>query len=276
MLFSTDGLNWKQETVTYDAARNVRDPSLAKIGSKYFLAHTCKYGLSDTALWCFSSSTDLQTFANVSQISTAAFSATLHTWAPEWVKNADNSTYLDGSSCPHLAMVATNGTTQFGIIEQHPTNNCSDPSQAGTTWSVPVALTQMDTHMIDPFVIWDGAQFTMWYVDLVLSTNQSLQYGTAATLTGTYTKQTSGANWSGFQNGGAINQEGPALYCETYAAGACSLWRIYFDMVPAPPGDLLDGQIFYSEASSFAGPWSTTTNIITPQQSKHGTVIPFP
>lgn len=216
-------------------------------------------------------------FATYQYVSTTAYSTSLLTYAPEWVKNADNSTYLDGGNCPHLVMVSTNGSSSFSIIEQHPITNCSNPAISGTMWSTPVLMTQMDTYMLDPFIVFDGTNFNLFYVDIVLNTNQSIQYGTSTTLTGTYTKQSSGVNWTGFQNGGQINQEGPMLICMNYTT-SCQQWRIFFDQIGNLPGDLADGQIFYSTSSggSLSGTWSIPTNIDTTVQAKHGTVIAWP
>lgn len=285
MFFSSDSVNWTQSSVSYgNATGNLRDPSIAKIGSKYFLAHTCNDGpyggIVATAQWCFSSSSNLQSWANVSTISTSSYSGTLFDWAPEWVKNANNTIYLDGSSCPHLVMTSTDGASTYTIIEQHPTSNCSDPSMSGTTWSTPVALTAMDSFMLDPFISYDGTHFNFFYVDLV-SPNESIQWGQGSTLTGTYTKQSSGSNWTGFQNGNMIIQEGPALLCLTYSgtfpSGSCSQWQITFDQVGASGGgNITDGQLFYSRSTALGSGWSTATNINTPVQAKHGTIIPYP
>jgi hypothetical protein len=159
----------------------------------------------------------------------------------------------------------------------HPTSNCSDPTLGGTTWSTPVLMTAMDPRMLDPFIIFDGTTFTLFYVDLILSTNQSIQYGTSSTLNGTYTKQSGSTNWAGWQNFGQINQEGPALLCLNFTS-SCQKWRVYFDQVGNPPGDIVNGWINYSESAtgSFSSAWTPYAQINSQFQAKHGTVIPYP
>ena len=275
MFFGSDAANWGQTSVSYSSgAGNLRDPSLAKLGSTYWLAHTCVNGITG-AKWCLTSSSDLQSWAAVTTISTSGLSSD-NACAPEWVKNANNSIYVDSNGCPHIVYADCNtGSNTFYIAEQHPTGTCTGSTDLATaSWTTPVALTSMDTYMLDPFAVYDGTNFNLFYVDLVLSTNQSIQYGTASTLTGTYTKQSSG-NWTGFQNGAQINQEGPALLCMSYS-GSCSSWRIFFDQIGSAPGDLADGQIFYANSSSLGSGWGVPTNINTPVQAKHGTVIPYP
>jgi hypothetical protein len=278
MFFSGDTVTWQHGYIasspSWNLDDNVRDPSIAKIGSKYFLGFTCGAIVGSSDPWCFSSSTDLLAWTPGIAIPITG-APYIKGMAPEWVKNSDNSTYLDGMGCPHIVFVNWSGGWDFSIFEQHPANNCSDPSTVGTVWSMPVAITQTDTYMLDPFCVFDGMSFNLWYVAIAPGTNQSLQYATSSTLTGAYIKQSSGVNWAGFQNGGQINQEGPALLCLTYST-SCTHWRIFFDQIGNPPGDLVNGQLFYSDSTNgFAGPWSAPTNIMTPTPAKHGTVIVF-
>ena len=256
----------------------VRDPSIKKFGSTYQLVHTCEDATGDLHRWCRSSSTDLQSWVTLQGVDTSALSSSLHIYAPEWVANTDGTPYIDGGGCPHVTMTATNGSTTYASYESHPTD-CSDFTQP---WSTPVLLsvTGEDHPQIDTFMVCVGIgggnctgfgdTFFLWYERLVLNTTEYTQYASASTLTGTFTRISNGGDWANF---GAPTQEGPALI--RLFNGTSYFWRLFFDRVPDPPGDLTNGQINYSDSSDNWATW-TSPNPITsaPLQAKHGTVIP--
>jgi hypothetical protein len=253
----------------------VRDPSIAKFGSSWWVAHTCVAPASDVAEFCLTSSTDLQHWASPAIfVSTSSFSNSLSDLAPEWVKNPDGTIYLDSGSCPHITVDLSNKSNVFKIYETHPTD-CADFSQP---WTTPILLTVTgETTIFDPFMICQspgggtctgtGDTFYLWYSHIDLGTDQNVQYASASTITGTYTRQSPGGDWIH----GGINQEGPGII------KLSNRWRVWFDKVPAPPGDIADGQLYYSD--SFDN-WTTWT-VPAPMSSqgiqiKHGTIIPYP
>ncbi len=304
LALSPDGINWGNPVYQFDLTNCndgvsgagigycARDPGIGKFANNGWIPYTCagQSGANNQAQWCLTkidlaacfASISTCTFSTVAYVSTSAFSASLRDWRPHWVVNADNTVFLNGSGCPSITYSATDASTVFEIAEMHPTGSCTSATDFGAaTWSTPVVLTHMDTNMIDSFTVWDGTNFNLFYVDIVFSTNQSIQYGTSATITGTYTKQSSGVNWTGFQLGGQINQEGPSLLCATYSgsfpSGSCTKWRMYFDQIGAAVGNLIAGQINYSETTAgFGSGWSAPIPINTATQAKNGMVIPYP
>jgi hypothetical protein len=251
----------------------VRDPDIAKFGSTWWLLHTC--GAAGNGQFCITHSTTLENWADY-QIVTLN-STTAQTYAPNWVHNPDGTPYLDTGGCPHAAVVYQPNGTTYHIAETHPTN-CSNFTQA---WSQAAVLAlptgEMVPNQLDPYIICmapgggnctgTGDTFYLWYLELTLSTTQYINYASASSLTGTYTLVSPGGNWAGWPT---PNQEGPALI------KLSDRWRMYFDNVGHPPGDLTDGQIYYSDSFDNWGTWTTATPINTQVQAKHGTVIPYP
>jgi hypothetical protein len=265
-----------------------RDPSIGKFGSKWIVVHTLAFNASDVAQFGMTILSSLTNPALTATqfISTSSFSGTLRAWAPEWFKNPDGTVYTDGGGCPHLNVVLTDGSTTFRDFELHPTNNCSDPSTAGTTWSTP-ALVSIDTETnryLDPFTVClspsggacngTGDTFYHWYVHLVDSTTEYIQYAKSSTLAGPYTRQSPGGNWLGFTG---VTQEGPMLVCaDRPFVAPCSDWRLFYDKIPGVPGEIREGQINFSDSLNSWISFAAENPIVTDIQAKHGTVIPVP
>lgn len=276
---SQDGVAFNRPLETSYCSGCVRDPSIAKFGSTWNVVHTCANAVSDTHQFCLTTTTDLQIMTATHLVDTSSFSNTLRDWAPEWVKNPDSTPYLDSGGCPHVTLTLTDGSSSFALYETHPTN-CADFTQP---WSTPVSLTVTGGGlMLDPFMVClspgggactgTGDTFYLWYVQLVLSTTQFVQYASSSTLTGTYTQISPGGNWAGW---GTPNQEGPMLI------KLADRWRIYFDLVPSTPGDISDGQINYSDSFDNWATWTAPHPIQSSiygkyLQAKHGTVITLP
>ncbi len=272
----------------------VRDVSIGKFGAKWLSLFTCADSLSNVHQFCMTTSTTLYAWTNTQFVDTTSLSGTLSNWSPSWYRNPNGTVYLDGSGCPHISFVGTNGTTSFKIYETHPTNNCSDPSAGGTTWSTPTQLvvdTETQTYLDGSVTCISGSggactgtgdTFYLWYAHLVVSTSQLIQYATATTAAGAYTRQSAGGDWLGL---GLTNEEGPYLYCTDQPfSGSCSSghWRLLFDNVGAAVGNVISGQLNYTNctgcgAQAFTGgTWSSAASIVTSVQAKHGSVIPYP
>lgn len=253
----------------------VRDPSIVKLASTWWVAHTCVSPASDVHEFCLTSTTDLSTFASPAiLVDTSSFSATLSDLAPEWVKNPNGTAYLDAANCPHIAVAISDKTSVFNIYETHPTV-CTDFTQP---WTTPVQLVVTgEGPIFDPFLICEssssggtctgsGDTFFLWYAHIDLSVDQNVQYASSATMTGTYTRQSPGGDWIH----GGVNQEGPGII------KLSDRWRMWFDRVPAPPGDIADGQINYADSFDNWATWTLPLPFNTPTQAKHGTMIPYP
>lgn len=284
MFESTDGIRWYLGSPSGSAnyvpngsctpVGCVRDPSIAKFGSTWWIAHTCVGALSGPHEWCLASSSDLVTFSSATQISTNAFSSSLDVLAPEWVKNPDGTPYLTAGSCPHIAMALSDLSSSFAVYESHPTN-CADFTQP---WSTPVVMAVTgETTYFDPMVVCRGSgtneactgsgdTFYLWYSHIDLGSAQNVQYASSSTLTGTYTRLSPGGNWIG----GSTNQEGPMTI------KLSDRWRTYYDQVPGAVGDIQTGQISYIDSFDSWATWSAPKYINSPIQAKHGTVIPYP
>ena len=276
MYQSPDGIIFGQIPVSYDCNSHsggcyVRDPDIAKFGSTWWVIHTC--GNAGNGQFCITSSTDLDTWTNVQLVSLA--STTVPTYAPNWVHNPDGTPYLDNGGCPHAMVVYQPSGSTYELAETHP-SNCADFTQPWTAAQV-LTVTGESNQELDPYVVCEsmgggictgtGDTFYLWYVSLVLSTTQYIQYASSSTVAGTYTLISPGGNWAGWPT---PNQEGPAII------KLSDRWRIYFDNVGHPPGDLGDGQLWYSDSFDNWATWSTAQPISTQIQAKHGSVIPYP
>ncbi len=246
-----------------------------KQSSTWYTVFTAIGGIGAAGKFGLTTSADLQNWTNFTYVTAPGVSNSVY--APEWVKNPDGTLYLDGGGCPHVFYTNTNQTTSFVANEIHPTV-CNDFTQP---WSTPVAITVTGSsgRVLDPMVVCvspgggtcngTGDTFRLLFTDIVtLSVSQFVHYASSSTLTGTYTLVSTSGNWL---NGGA-NQEGPMAILV-----AANHWRIYFDKIPAPPGEIVLGQINYVDSFDDWANWTNPTPINTDSiQAKHGTVIPYP
>jgi hypothetical protein len=274
---SPDGITWGETPLSYNCNLHpngcyVRDPDVAKFGSTWWMVHTC--GAAGNGQFCITSSTDLINWSNYTLATES--STNVPTYAPNWVHNPDGTPYLDSNGCPHVTVVYQPNNSTWEIAETHPTN-CS--SFTGT-WSQAQVLarpTGESDQQLDPYIVCVGSSggnctgsgdtFYLWYVELVPNTSQYVNYASSSTLTGQYTLVSAGGNWAGFPT---PSQEGPAII------QLSDRWRLYFDRIPDAPGDLTDGQIFYSDSFDNWATWTAATPVSTQVQAKHGTVIPYP
>ena len=276
---SPDGISWEEILTSYNCNSHpsscyVRDPDVAKFGSTWWLVHTC--GNAAFGQFCITHSTDLKNWSNV--VLATVGTTNVPTYAPNWVHNPDGTPYIDRGGCPHAAVVYQPGitTAPYELAETHPTN-CSDFTQPWTTAQVLTISGESITNQLDPYIVCvspgggtctgTGDTFYLWYLELQLSTSEYINYASSSSVTGPYTRVSPGGNWAGWPT---PTQEGPALI------KLSDRWRMYFDNVGHPPGDLSDGQIYYSDSFDNWATWTTSEPVSTQIQAKHGTVIPYP
>lgn len=240
----------------------VRDPSILKVGSKWWIAHT---NISFTATTSFdvASTTDGTNFTFVKSVDMSSVTGNTsdsYAWAPEWFVDTDGSVHVFVS-----LNAGVPNPFAFGIYETHPT------TADMLNWSLPVQMTKVgggdvQTNIIDPFMVKRGSTYYLWFKD----SNQFIQYASSASLTSGYTVQTSG-DWAGFGyadpgDGGKTRKEGECL-----VQLPDGRWLILLDQ---------DGvHMFYSigDANWTPASWSTPV-LLPPIQSgkfipQHGTVV---
>ena len=323
---SATGELWQEPTIAQYGNRmanpngSTRDPEMAYFHAGtggatagWWILHTCAGGGSpneDVHTICITFTTDFINFcATATQLSSAcpgsapstptthyidttATSATLHDWAPSWVKNYDGTVYLDGSGCPHVFVLLTDGTTASENIYHITPGTCSDFTAAWNTGTLINYVASSQPAILDPNVTCvhgalngtptnctgTGDTFHMFYVCQSGASSEFLQYATASTVAGTYTRQNASCtvDWMGL--GGNI-QENPCLY------HLSDRWRIYYDRIPGNPAQLYAGQMAYSDSFDFLATWSAPEYISTPGwnttntgagNARGGCVAPFP
>ncbi len=265
----------------------IRDTSIGKIGSTWYMPYTCFIATG----WCMTSTTNLGnalTGISPTWATTVVVTVGTNSFAPEWVRNPSGTVYLDSAAVgcaanttPHITFTESDVATFWKIYEMHPLDHCTDP-MATVTWSTPVqqVTTGDSTLVLDSYIVCikgsiavpancdgTGNTFYMWYTHLILNTTEFIQYSSSTTLTGTYTQISPGGNWMSLSG---TTHEGPKII--TFGGA----WRFFFDQVQGVPGDLLTGQLNWADTTDN---WATFPNVkalATQQQAKHGTVIPYP
>jgi hypothetical protein len=267
----------------------VRDPAIGKLGSTWWVPYTC-VGETTPETFCMTSTT---TLANALSGTSPTWSATAEITipgglttaiAPEFVRNPDGTMWLSSSTgCPSVAFIDTDSSTFWRFYETHPTGSCTTSTNlASATWSSAAALvtTGDSSTVLDPYIVCihgsiavpvnctgTSDMYYMWYIHLISVTSEFIQYSSSSTLTGTYTKISANGDWMGL---GGTTQEGPKII--TFGGN----WRFFYDRVQGVPGDLLTGQMNWADSTDN---WATFPNakvLVTQQQAKHGTVIPYP
>jgi hypothetical protein len=203
---STDGLNFstlKANAYTPPSGL-VRDPSVLKVGSKYFIVYTNNWTGSSFGV---ASSTNLTTWTYVTTVNVGV-SGTQETWAPEFFVDTDGSVNVIVSLSPN----ALSSDSGFRPYRLKATNT------ALTSWSSATALSggYAGANYIDTFIV----RYAGYYH--AFSKNESTKYiehARSTALGGPYTFVGTG-NWAGW---GAV-LEGPAL---THLDSGT--WRIYMD-----------------------------------------------
>lgn len=284
VMTSIDAVNWNNTTPLSLAEISAlggtlgnRDPSIMKspLDGTYWIAATaCNTGnlydlqyvnctITQTANGgpYFSSCGSLQAVS----VRTLGLGSAVNTWAPEWFIDPNTS----GLTSIHLTVsVSSTGSTAFKLYETHPT--LSDFS----TWSNLVEITPTGaSDVIDPFMVWraDLSKYMLWYKCDTNDSVRFINYATSSTLTGTYTDVKTCTDWLGT----GFLDEGPAILCLANCSSGTPTLRLYVDDYH---GSLTEGLMWYCDSTDG---WATGCPtaflpINAPQQSKQGTVIPYP
>ena len=261
---SFDLVYWTSFTATYTpSSGSVRDTSIMLYRNVPYICHT-KHGANSGTDFSIAVGSDY-TFTNwtplVSVDCSSATGATGACWAPEWLKYADGTIWLDGSGKP-MIVVACEPTgappdTGFQIYWVQPTS--ADPSTWGNpaNWTAPVAITgtALPANAIDPFIMLDGST---WRLGVKDETAKLVVFLTSTT------GPTSGWNT-------AVND--PGGWAQDYACEGLSIIKVgstyHLFSERSVQGD---GHAVSPDMVSV----SLLGGVSADQQPGHGTVIPAP
>lgn len=243
-LQSPDGLNMRYKPMNYqvNSPVKVRDPSIIKIGSTYWMAHTNGY---DTG-FDIASSPDAFNWTFQKRVDTSATigsGAGARTWAPEWFVDTDGT----------VRIYVSCDTTGAGLTMQLYELRATDPNNLAGTWTAPVALagTGLPARMIDPFMIKIGSTYYCWYKR---DNTQLIEYMSSTNPITGYTLIKTG-DWAGW----GANLEGQCL------VQLADRWRIYLD--------LSGGGYYYSDSFDNWATWTAKTLVPSNVPIQHATLI---
>ena len=189
---SQDGINYQLYPCNYTPNNVVRDPSIVKIGSTWWVAHS-NVNFAATTSFDIAKSTDGHNFTYVMSVDCSSMTgndANSAVWAPEWFVDDDESVHV------FMALRSTASSGNFFIYEVHPTNS------EFTSWSAPAGLHSTPA-AIDPYMVKRNGRYYLWWKDA----GQFIQHSSSTSLLSGYTQDTSG-DWAGF----GTPREGPFLY----------------------------------------------------------------
>jgi hypothetical protein len=164
----------------------LRDPSIIKRGSTYFIAYTVQSWTTNSAYFAVARSTDLMNWTDVATVP-SGISSTQFTWAPEF--------YVDGDT----VNIITN-------VSQTTCSSCFQPyvytaqNSDLTSWSGPVAMSGLGANHIDTYVVKSGST---WHAFVKNETSKFIEHWT------TTSSLTSG--WTNRGNLWTSGYEGPSL-----------------------------------------------------------------
>ncbi|HWS32157.1 MAG TPA: hypothetical protein VN408_05365 [Actinoplanes sp.] len=235
---STDGgLNY---SVLYDTNFRgptgvLRDPSIIKRGSTYFIAYTVQSWTTNSTYYAVARSTDLRNWTNVTTIP-SGISSTKYTWAPEF--------YVEGGTTYLITNVAQ--TTCSACFRPYVyTAQNTDL----TSWSGPQQMWGLGTNHIDAYVVKSGST---WHSFVKNETTKYIEHWTSTDrLTG---------GWINRGNLWASGYEGPSLVRLDDGR-----WRIYVDKYT-------NGGL-WTATSSDLNTW-TGLSAVGCSGCRHGTAIP--
>jgi len=177
----------------------LRDPSIIKRGSTYFISYTWQSWTTNSTYFAVARSTDLRNWTNIATVP-SGISSTRYTWAPEF--------YVEGSTVRIIANVA-----------QTTCSNCFRPyvytaqNSDLTSWSGPAQMWGLGTNHIDAYVVKSGST---WHAFVKDETAKYIEHWTTtAGLTAGWINR--GTLWSS-------GYEGPSLVRLDNGS-----WRIYVD-----------------------------------------------
>lgn len=249
LMQSPDGVDWRYRPVTYAPpdGHAVRDPTIAKIGGRYWIAHTSNFGVGTSTSFDVAASTDGLTFKHVASVDLTSVVGTSDpaVWAPEWFVDSDGSVHVFVCASTTKSLAAG-----FRIYHVRPL----DPYFV--TWTAPVEVTGagLPNNMLDPQMVKVGTTYHLWYKNENLA---RIEYASSASLTSGFTVTKSGdwAGWGGPVEGGFLLNMGDR-------------WRLYLDSY----GE----QYTYSDSFDNWATWTARAPITAPYTPQHGSVIRVP
>jgi hypothetical protein len=246
---SNDGVDFNFSPTNYlpPATHLCRDFGFCQMFGKYWILHAiCDTGAPSGYLThahqfdvAYSTDTSSWTFLTSVDITTATGASTGGAWTFHPIRNFDGTPWFDGSGLPHFMFGASSDNQATASLwEIHPTD------QTMTTWSTPVQMTgtSLPSVMYDPYCLYDGTTFSVWYGNAV-SPNHYIEMMSSTTMTSGYTVQKSG-NFAGWGN----TLEHPCLI-----RNADGTWTIYVDQL----GNLCS----YATGNAAWSSWSGLTSL---------------
>lgn len=235
---------------------SLRDPSMMKIGSTYFVAYTANNGLNKN--FEIASSTDLLHWTLVATVDCSTVPSAYQTWAPELIQDTNGDIYAfftnvtNGGPVPSIWRVKAIDTTGL------------------TTWGAPVAMswTTLPNWPIDATFQYTNGQ---WYCFYANNNTMFVERATSPTLTGTFTVDKTG-DWAGWGYG----REAPQL-----VQVSSTKWRIYIDRFSGTSPNWVYAGYAYSESSDLTT-WTALTTVATDpgfpigQLMRHGAFLKIP
>ncbi len=241
---STDGLNFKllAASAYTPATGYLRDPSITRIGSRYYVTYTDNTFTNNNSTFGIAYSTDLIHWTFLASVHMPA--GTFKTWAPEWFKDSDGS----------INIIVNLNRTNSGDSNFIP-HKLTALNSSLTSWSAATPLTGIGPNYIDTFPVKIGGTY---HVFVKNETTKYIEHATATQLGGPYTFVGTG-NWAGWGN----NLEGPALYQLDDGT-----WRIVMDGYSA-------GSFWYSDSHDIFHSWTAKQQLPDGLSGvvRHGTVL---
>lgn len=230
---------------------SLRDPSLIKLGARWYETHTVNNGINKS--FAILGGNSLTNLSQIALIDTSALPDHSRTWAPEFIVDPAEPTR------PYIFFSKINLAGTAGVQYWIQATN-----DALTAWTLPTLMTwtAVPAHYIDGVFIKVG---TVWY--MFYSIGNDICRATSTSLTGTYTTDKTG-NWAGWGTG----IEGPALVIDPVSGK----YRMYFDRFVAGTG------YAWSESTDLTT-WTAPVGLeVAPGTLppggliRHGTFLPIP
>lgn len=240
---SIDGINWNHigNVYTPPSPDILRDPSIAKIGNKYYIVYSTGW---ENNYFGLASSTDLLNWTFITNVTIS--SEYDKAWAPELFIDDDGSVHV-------FVTCSLSGTSTFKICELHPTNSDF------TSWSSNVQLSgNIYTNVIDAHMVKKDGQYCIWYKN---EDTKYIEYAKSNTMLTGYVVQGTG-DWAGW----GANVEGAFVI-----ALPNGTWRIYFDSYQ-------ENKHYYSDSTDWIT-WASKKQVIVEglyNDLRHVTVMVSP
>ena len=248
LLFSKDGKSWnfveRNKKFFTPAEEYLKDPSITYWNNYYWVCYSAV--AEATTVFGVAKSSDLYNWEFVGNVDMSSIPGLVHTWAPEWFIDNDNSVHVS-VTCNAEAGIINN----FKIYEVHPTSN------EMSTWSSPVMVTgTFPSSVIDARWVNVSGTYYLWYKD---NLEEVIEYCSSSSLTSGYTPVQVG-DWAGW----GTKKEAPHVIQLDNGD-----WRMYMQHYDPIPGEHID----YSDSSDGWVTWTAPAPIISPWRVMHGTQI---